>query len=136
MHLTVLGTSAEGVDGGEVGRGNRVNGLISFHRPMTLEAAAGKNPASHVGKIYNILSQQIAQRINSHVPGVTEVTVWICSQIGSPLHEPWSTSIELALSPGATMSDVEQPVREILYQEFLHVEQFVVRLCRGELAVG
>lgn len=42
MYLTVLGTSAEGADGGEVGRGNRVNGLITFHRPMTLEAAAEK----------------------------------------------------------------------------------------------
>jgi S-adenosylmethionine synthetase len=46
MYLTVLGTSAESGDGGEVGRGNRVNGLISFCRPMTMEAAAGKNPST------------------------------------------------------------------------------------------
>jgi len=45
MYLTVLGTSAESGDGGEVGRGNRVSGLISLNRPMTLEAAAGKKPS-------------------------------------------------------------------------------------------
>ena len=54
MYLTVLGTSAEGADGGEVGRGNGVNGLICLNRPSGREAAAGKNPESHVGKIYNV----------------------------------------------------------------------------------
>jgi S-adenosylmethionine synthetase len=95
MYLTVLGTSAEGADGGEVGRGNRVNGLISFQRPMTLEAAAGKNPVSHVGKIYNLLSRQIAQRIYDQVDGVEDVTVWLCSQIGRRLDDPWTASVEL-----------------------------------------
>ena len=84
MYLTVLGTSADGADGGEVGRGNRVNGLISFNRPMSLEAAAGKNPVSHVGKIYNLFCHMLASRIWSTVDGVDEATVWMCSQIGRP----------------------------------------------------
>ena len=42
IYLTVLGTSAEHGDCGQVGRGNRINGLISLCRPMTLEAASGK----------------------------------------------------------------------------------------------
>ncbi|MCK6460764.1 MAG: methionine adenosyltransferase, partial [Planctomycetes bacterium] len=54
IYMTVTGTSAEAGDDGEVGRGNRVNGLITFDRPMSLEAAAGKNPVSHVVKIYNV----------------------------------------------------------------------------------
>jgi S-adenosylmethionine synthetase len=33
MYLTVLGTSADDGDGGQVGRGNRVNGLIPLNRP-------------------------------------------------------------------------------------------------------
>jgi S-adenosylmethionine synthetase len=49
IYLTVTGTSAEAGDDGEVGRGNRVNGLITPYRPMSLEAAAGKNPVTHVG---------------------------------------------------------------------------------------
>ena len=54
VYLTVTGTSAEGGDDGQVGRGNRVNGLITPYRPMSLEAAAGKNPVTHVGKLYNL----------------------------------------------------------------------------------
>ena len=54
IYLTVTGTSAEAGDDGQVGRGNRVNGLITPGRPMSLEAATGKNPVTHVGKIYNV----------------------------------------------------------------------------------
>ncbi len=50
VYLTVTGTSAEAGDDGEVGRGNRVNGLITPYRPMSMEATAGKNPVNHVGQ--------------------------------------------------------------------------------------
>ena len=46
VYLTVTGLSAECGDDGQVGRGNRVNGLITPDRPMSLEAAAGKNPVT------------------------------------------------------------------------------------------
>lgn len=42
LHLTVTGLSAEMGDDGQVVRGNRVSGLITPDRPMSLEAAAGK----------------------------------------------------------------------------------------------
>ncbi len=135
MYLTVLGTSAEGADGGEVGRGNRVNGLISLNRPMTLEAAAGKNPVSHVGKIYNLLSHQLAHQIQSRVPGVREVYVWLCSQIGRPLDDPLATSVEMDLAPGLHRSDIESTVREIIDEELQNVDRLIERLCRGELPV-
>lgn len=131
MYLTVLGTSAEGADGGEVGRGNRVNGLISFNRPMTMEAAAGKNPVSHVGKIYNVLSHHLAQRIHSSVAGIEEVYVWLCSQIGRALDDPWSVSIELHLRPGVSLSDLDQPIRELVQRELEQIDDFVSQLCRG-----
>ncbi|MEM2953138.1 MAG: methionine adenosyltransferase, partial [Candidatus Bathyarchaeia archaeon] len=68
LYLTVLGTSADSGDSGQVGRGNRVNGLISLNRPFCSEAAAGKNPVSHVGKIYNVLTFKVAQHIYDEVP--------------------------------------------------------------------
>jgi S-adenosylmethionine synthetase len=40
VYLTVTGTSAEAGEDGEAGRGNRVNGLITPFRPMTMESAA------------------------------------------------------------------------------------------------
>jgi len=135
MYLTVLGTSAEGADGGEVGRGNRVNGLISFHRPMTTEAAAGKNPVAHVGKIYNLLSHQVAQRIYAEVPGILEATVWICSQIGGPLCQPLSIAIEPLVAEGSLEVGTEFNIRAIVESELANVHAFVERLIRGEVPV-
>jgi len=87
LYLVVTGTSAEHGDDGATGRGNRVNGLITPQRPMSLEAAAGKNPINHVGKLYNIIASKIANRIAS-MEGVEEVYVKILSQIGRPINDP------------------------------------------------
>ena len=135
MYLTVLGTSAESGDGGQVGRGNRVNGLISLSRPMTLEAAAGKNPVSHVGKIYNVLAHHLAHRIYAASDAVEEAYVWLCSRIGQPLDKPWSTSIQLSLRADATLSDVQQQIDATVNHELSRVYQFTERLLRGELPV-
>jgi S-adenosylmethionine synthetase len=135
MYLTVLGTAAEGADGGEVGRGNRVNGVIALHRPMGTEAAAGKNPVSHVGKIYSVLSHQLAGKIHAGVPGIEEVYVWLCSQIGQPLDEPWILSVDLALASGAGVSDVAPAVRQIVQQELGQMDAFTAKLTRGEFPI-
>ena len=112
-----------------------MNGLISLNRPMTMEAAAGKNPVSHVGKIYNLLSHKIAQRIHDEVEAIEEVYVWLCSQIGRPLEEPWAVSVELTLRPGATIADVERPIEELIKNELAEVRSFTERLSRGEIPV-
>jgi S-adenosylmethionine synthetase len=88
IFLTVTGTSAENGDDGSVGRGNRVSGLITPGRPMSMEAASGKNPINHVGKIYNILSFRIADKIVREVPEIRQADVQLMSQIGSPIDDP------------------------------------------------
>ena len=135
MYLTVLGTSAEGADGGQVGRGNRVNGVISLNRPMSTEAAAGKNPVSHVGKIYNLLSHQIAHHIHTSVAGIEEVYVWLCSQIGHPVDEPWVASAQLVLKPDNSLSDVRPVIERIFSDELANIRAFSERLARGEFPV-
>jgi len=87
IYLTVTGTSAEMGDDGETGRGNRPNGLITPGRPMTMEATAGKNPVSHVGKLYNIVAGRMAADIAAF-DGVEEAYVYLVSRIGAPLEEP------------------------------------------------
>jgi len=87
IYLTVTGTSWECGDDGQVGRGNRANGLITPCRPMSLEAVAGKNPISHVGKIYNLKAREIANKINENFE-IEEVYVFLLSQIGKPINEP------------------------------------------------
>lgn len=112
-YITVTGTSAEAGDDGSVGRGNRVNGLITPNRHMSMEAAGGKNPVSHVGKIYNILAHLIARDIAEEVEGVQEVYVRILSQIGKPIDEPLVASIQAIPKPGYKVEQFERQAYEI-----------------------
>ncbi len=57
LYLTFTGSSIESGDEGVVGRGNRVNGLITPLRPMNVEGVNGKNPVYHVGKLYNVAAR-------------------------------------------------------------------------------
>ncbi|PWW81485.1 MULTISPECIES: methionine adenosyltransferase [Prosthecochloris] len=135
MYLTVLGTSAESGDGGQVGRGNRVNGLITFNRPQSLEAAAGKNPVNHVGKIYSVLSNEIARRIHKEVDGVKEVTVYLCSQIGQPLDEPLQASAKLILDENLHLDDIRETVTSIIQVELAYVGVFIEQLALGKYSI-
>lgn len=114
MYLTVNGTSAENGDGGEVGRGNAVNGLISLNRPSGSEAASGKNTVCHVGNIYSHLSQRIANDLVDLIDPVNEATVWLCSQIGQPIDQPSSTSVRVSLVPGVDEEDVADTIANLI----------------------
>ena len=93
-YLTLTGTSAEAGDDGQVGRGNRFGGLITPYRPMSLEAAAGKNPAAHVGKTYHAVGYDIATRLIAETD-ISEVTVRLLSSIGHPVTDPQAAHIEV-----------------------------------------
>jgi S-adenosylmethionine synthetase len=135
MYLTVLGTSAEGADSGQVGRGNKVNGVIALNRPMSTEAAAGKNPVSHVGKIYNLLAHRIADEVYKEVPGIREVYIWLCSQIGQPIDQPLIASAQLVLRPNLSLSSISDEVKAVIERELANIYDFTQRLARGEFPV-
>lgn len=94
VYLTLTGTSAEAGDDGQVGRGNRFGGLITPYRPMSLEAAAGKNPASHVGKTYHAIGSDISDRLISET-SIEEVTIRLLSSIGHLVTEPQAVHVEV-----------------------------------------
>ncbi|MDW8034833.1 MAG: methionine adenosyltransferase [Candidatus Korarchaeum sp.] len=133
VYLTVLGTSAEGGDSGQVGRGNGVNGVIPLMRPRSSEAAAGKNPVSHVGKIYNVYAYEIARKIVDEIPQVKEAYVWLLSRIGYPINEP--TLIAAEVSTESNLEELRNQVEEILLREISKIDQFVERLIEGEVPV-
>lgn len=135
MYLSVLGTSAEDADSGEVGRGNQVNGLIALNRPRGSEAAAGKNPVSHVGKIYNVLTHLLANRIHAETPGAREVVVWLCSRIGEPVDQPQTASVQVHLEPRITISDVAGPIRRLVKDELDRMAVFCDELAQGRYPV-
>ncbi|MCG2864867.1 MAG: methionine adenosyltransferase [Vulcanisaeta sp.] len=121
-YITVTGTSAEHGDDGAVGRGNRANGLITPMRPMTMEATAGKNPVSHIGKLYNVLANKIAERIYGEVKGLREVYVYLLSQIGKPINEPLVANVELLTESGAELTgEVKSEVEGIVNEELENI---------------
>jgi S-adenosylmethionine synthetase len=123
VYITVTGTSAESGDDGQVGRGNRTNGLITPNRPMSLEAAAGKNPISHVGKIYNVLAGICANEIADTVPGAKEVQVRILSQIGSPISQPLVASVSILPSEDAAWNSIEYEAEKIVQDKLSNITQ-------------
>lgn len=135
VYLTVLGTSADGADSGQVGRGNRVNGVISLNRPQCSEAAAGKNPVSHVGKIYNLLTHKIANEINQQIPETREVYVWMVSKIGRPIDQPTLTAIQLIPEPNAIFNDIKKKAEEIVEYELDNIDKFCMELAYGKITV-
>lgn len=135
IYLTVTGTSAEDADSGQVGRGNRVNGLISMNRPMGTEAAAGKNPVSHVGKIYNVLSHSIAKRIYEEIEGLKEVYVLLLSMIGTPIDKPQMASAQVLTEGKTKMKDISKSIKDIIEEELSNINRFCEALSRGKYTI-
>jgi S-adenosylmethionine synthetase len=135
LYLTSTGTSAEAGDSGQVGRGNNVAGVIPLNRPMSSEAAAGKNPVSHVGKIYNALCYRIANRVIMDVSGVKEIYVWLLSQIGKPINEPSVVSAQVIPENNVTLKQVSKPINEVISYEFEHLKEFCRDLAEGKITL-
>ena len=113
VYLTVTGTSAEAGDDGQAGRGNRCNGLITPYRPMTMESVAGKNPVTHVGKLYNIAANRIADNLVRSLPEVSAAEVYLVSQIGRPVTDPRVADICVATADGTLPKTIRGKVAEL-----------------------
>ncbi len=135
VYVSLTGTSAEDADSGQVGRGNRVNGIISVNRPLGTEAAAGKNPVSHVGKIYNVLSHRMAETLFNEIPGVREVYVYLVSRIGTRVDRPQMAAVQIAPEHGLEIREVARQVEEIIMRELSGIDKFCKALSEGRYPV-
>jgi S-adenosylmethionine synthetase len=62
---------------------------------MTLESVAGKNPVSHVGKLYNLCASLLAQALVDEIDEVREAEVLLVSRIGHPIDDPQLAELRL-----------------------------------------
>ncbi len=131
VYLTVTGLSAEAGDDGQVGRGNRVNGLITPYRPMSLEAAAGKNPVSHVGKLYNLLANRIAGALVAEIAGAREACCYMVSRIGQPITEPQLMDLKLRLDDPASLAALRPRIEQIARSQLAGVTTLWRGLLQG-----
>lgn len=93
LYLTAIGSSVESGDEGLAGRGNRVNGLISSTKPISIEGSCGKNPVYHVGKLYYLAAFEIADKVFKKFKTSNEI--FIASQSGRDLIDPWIVAINI-----------------------------------------
>ena len=133
VYITVTGTSAEMGDDGSAGRGNRANGLITPNRPMSMEATSGKNPINHVGKIYNLLANQMASDIIEEVEGVKQVHIMILSQIGKPINQPKTATSQIILEEGYKMENVKENISKIMDEWLDNIGDITEMLIKGKL---
>jgi S-adenosylmethionine synthetase len=137
MYLTVLGTSADNADSGEVGRGNKANRVISPCRPAGAEAIAGKNPVSHIGKIYNTLSFKIADEIHSKVPSVDEVSVLMYNIIGRPVNDPKAVIVQPITKNNTEISESDKiQIQKIVSANLEQMHSFCMSLISGTVQVA
>ena len=135
LYLTVLGTSADSADSGQVGRGNMASRVISPSRPAGSEATAGKNPVSHIGKIYNALSFKIANEIHTKVSGLDEVCVWMYNVIGRPVNDPKAVIVQPTIT-GQLQDAEKNQINEIVEKNLQNIHEFCNELISGKYPIA
>jgi len=135
IYLTVSGTSAEMGDDGSVGRGNRVNGLITPFRGMSLEAAAGKNPVNHVGKIYSIVATEMAYEIAEEHNEVENVNIAILSEIGKPIDQPKVASVSVLTKKKEQFEKIKDKISYNVDRHLEEITEITNRIVFGKVRI-
>jgi S-adenosylmethionine synthetase len=126
IYLTAIGSSIESGDEGLVGRGNRINGLITPLRPMSIEGICGKNPVYYVGKIYNIVAFNIANHLYEETNQANEV--FLVGQNGRDLLSPWKSIVKFYGSlPNKEL------ISSVIEKELEEIPKITQRLLRKEI---
>src|SRR3990167_1986801 len=132
FYLTVTGTSAECGDDGQVGRGNRANGLITPYRPMTLEATAGKNPITHTGKLYNLTANNIPAELTKD-PDISGAECYLVSRIGTPITEPGFVHIKI--QSNLSKKTLDEKCKEIIKKHLSQIPQLWTGILEGKYSL-
>jgi len=112
FYFVAAGGALDYGDEGVVGRGNNRLGIIPSFRPYTMEAACGKNPVYHVGKVLGFVSDELAKEIAKECN--CNVEVWIVTRNADPLFEP--NNIIINTSEKVNKQRIEGVVRSALSQ--------------------
>ncbi len=135
VYLTVTGTSAEAGDDGQTGRGNRSNGLNTPYRMMTLEAAAGKNPVTHVGKLYNVVASRIAAEVVSEIDPVRDVACALVSRVGARIDEPQIVDLRVRTRDGCALEELTPRLEQIVHAHLEGIHSLWQKIIHREVAL-
>ena len=102
---------------------------------MTLEAAAGKNPVTHVGKLYNLAAIGIAVNATRCIPGVKGTCCVLVSQIGRPIDDPQIADVCLALEPTGLIGSFTGRIRDVVSEQLQQFPRLQAALLDGTVPV-
>lgn len=101
-----------------------------------MEAAAGKNPVTHVGKLYNVLSNMIAQDVvKEHGNDVQEIHVRIVSQIGRRIDDPHVASLHVIYADNVDPSKLKNNIRSIADERLAKISDLTQMFVDGKVSV-
>ena len=112
------------------------NRVISPSRPASSEATAGKNPVSHIGKIYNVMAFKIADEIQKTISDFDEVIVWMYNIIGRPVNQPKAVVIQpISEKKIEIKMPIKKQVTEIVDKNLEKINEFCNDLISGKIDI-
>jgi S-adenosylmethionine synthetase len=102
---------------------------------MSLEAAAGKNPVTHVGKIYNVLAREISQTLAKEISEVAAAQCLLVSRIGAPVTSPGLIHLKLRTRDGLPVGQLRRRAEEIATDCLSRIPKFIDEFVDGTIEV-
>ena len=100
---------------------------------MTMESIAGKNPITHVGKLYNLVAGLIANALVEEIPDLVEARCYLVSEIGRPIKTPQVVDIMLRLRDSAQLPVVRQRAQDIAADQISHIDLIWEKMLSGTI---
>jgi S-adenosylmethionine synthetase len=100
---------------------------------MSMESAAGKNPVSHIGKLYAVVAHRLAAALVECLPGVGSATCVLASRIGAPVDRPRLVDVGLETADGEDPAVHRAAVEETLAAELAGVATLWRDLLAGQV---
>jgi S-adenosylmethionine synthetase len=100
---------------------------------MSLEAAAGKNPVSHVGKIYSVVARQIAESVVTELSEIARARCFMVSQIGALVTSPAIVAINVAARDGRPVAELRNQIEAIAADRINRIPALVDDFVTGRI---
>jgi S-adenosylmethionine synthetase len=111
-----------------------VTGLITPFRSASLEAAAGKNPISHVGKVYNVLALITAGYHRARADDQRGADLY-SQPVGKPLDQPLIATASLRAVSGALTPSVQADVQAVMDENLANIARVRTILANREITL-
>jgi len=72
---------------------------------------------NHVGKLYQIAAQRIAEALTAEIGGVVAAECCLTSQIGHPIDDPQVVDLALELEDGSTPASCAPEAEHLVHRE-------------------